>query len=345
MKVTRSWIVGELGVNALQKACLDNGWVLQTVPGQTDFGKDGYLDLTEDGELTGACVAVQVKGGHSRTSEKWIRIDADPAHRKLWMASSVPVIGITWDDKTKDLLWVDITSTLRTEGIKAAIHAPRENDLRAAPQEFADHVRRAAISPPWGLGSDDPNEQASAVLDCWALSNTDIRPLRIVRRVMFELDDEALAFAVKLFSRFTFHPDRWLTEELIAEDRERGAIVKHLKWSAADLVRLFAMVARLDLENGLGRGSIRQDVALLALFQWDPLSIIEEAATLADKSGELDAAHLLLLLRLDRCEDGSSTRETFKYANEELPNLFRDRPTRMQDLESQIATYGEIYIY
>ena len=225
MKITRSWIVGELGVNALQKVCLDNGWVFQMVPGQTDFGKDGYLDLTEDGELTGECVAVQVKGGHSRTTEDWIRIDADAAHRKYWQASSVPVIGITWDDETDDLLWVDITSTLKTEGLQATIRARRENDLRAAPQEFADHVRCAAISPPWGLGSDDPNEQASAVLDCWALSKTDIRPLRIVRKIMFELDDEALELAVRLFSRFTLHPYRWLTAKSVrivaAQHRQR----------------------------------------------------------------------------------------------------------------------------
>ena len=53
------------GGQRIRGFCLDQGWVFTETPEQTDFGKDGYLDFSKGGRLTGQCIALQIKGGLS----------------------------------------------------------------------------------------------------------------------------------------------------------------------------------------------------------------------------------------------------------------------------------------
>ena len=63
--VPGTWVTSQKAVNAFEAFCLDQGWVFTETPEQTDFGKDGYLDFSKDGRLTGQCIALQIKGGVS----------------------------------------------------------------------------------------------------------------------------------------------------------------------------------------------------------------------------------------------------------------------------------------
>ena len=47
------------GVNAAQAFFEHNGCVFQEVAQQNDFGKDGYVDLSDDRFITHLCIAVQ----------------------------------------------------------------------------------------------------------------------------------------------------------------------------------------------------------------------------------------------------------------------------------------------
>jgi hypothetical protein len=47
MSVTDSWVAGREAVLAFEHFCLDQRWVWHEVPGHADFGKDGYVDVTE----------------------------------------------------------------------------------------------------------------------------------------------------------------------------------------------------------------------------------------------------------------------------------------------------------
>jgi hypothetical protein len=65
--ITQSWRAGREAVAEFGLFCAKQGWIFVEVPEQSDFGKDGYVDLTTpEGEVPGNCFAVQVKGGRSR---------------------------------------------------------------------------------------------------------------------------------------------------------------------------------------------------------------------------------------------------------------------------------------
>ena len=92
-------------VNAFEAFCLDQGWVFTETPEQTDFGKDGYLDFSKEGRLTGQCIALQIKGGVSFHRRGSYVIPADRRRRTFWSESSVPVFGIVWDPADGGLYW------------------------------------------------------------------------------------------------------------------------------------------------------------------------------------------------------------------------------------------------
>jgi hypothetical protein len=72
--------------------------VFQPVDASNDFGKDGYVDVADDGTLTGELFSVQVKGGESWSAADRDRIPVGK-HRDVWMNSPVSVIGVVHDPR------------------------------------------------------------------------------------------------------------------------------------------------------------------------------------------------------------------------------------------------------
>jgi hypothetical protein len=99
VRVSDSWVTSKQAVNFFPTWCAARSWVFQTVDASNDFGKDGYVDITDDdGRLTGELFSVQVKGGESWTAADGYRIPVGK-HRDVWMYSAVPVIGVVHDPK------------------------------------------------------------------------------------------------------------------------------------------------------------------------------------------------------------------------------------------------------
>lgn len=46
------------------------GWIYRPVPQESDFGVDGYIDIVNDGNVTGKSIAVQIKCGDSYISKQ-----------------------------------------------------------------------------------------------------------------------------------------------------------------------------------------------------------------------------------------------------------------------------------
>jgi hypothetical protein len=122
--VSDTWVTSEKAVNAFEAFCLDQGWVFTETSEQTDFGKDGYLDFSKEGRLTGQCIALQIKGGVSFHRRDSYVIPADRRRRTFWRESSIPVFGIVWDPAGGGLYWTDLTGTLRNEGLDATLQIP-----------------------------------------------------------------------------------------------------------------------------------------------------------------------------------------------------------------------------
>ncbi|GFE68609.1 DUF4365 domain-containing protein [Chroococcus sp. FPU101] len=45
------------------------GWIYRTVPQESDFGIDGFVDIVINGSVTGKSIAVQIKCGDSYISK------------------------------------------------------------------------------------------------------------------------------------------------------------------------------------------------------------------------------------------------------------------------------------
>jgi uncharacterized protein DUF4365 len=98
-------------VNALRTLLERHNHIVQEVDGQNDFGEDQHVTFTEDGEVTGDLVKIQVKGGRS-----WRRADgyAVPIgdHGGTWADGNIPVLCVVHDPDTDGLYWANATKQL-----------------------------------------------------------------------------------------------------------------------------------------------------------------------------------------------------------------------------------------
>ncbi len=94
-----TWVTSKQAVNIFATWCTARSWVFQPIDASSDFGKDGYVDITDhDGTLTGELFSVQVTGGESWSATDGYRIPVGK-HWEVWMNSPLPVIGVAHDPK------------------------------------------------------------------------------------------------------------------------------------------------------------------------------------------------------------------------------------------------------
>lgn len=128
-------------VNALRTLLERHDHIVQEVDGQNDFGEDQHVTFTEDGQVTGDLVKIQVKGGRS-----WRRADgyAVPIgdHGGTWADGNIPVLCVVHDPDTDGLYWANATKQLlsaRREGkvVKTITIGP---DRKLDDESIADFV-------------------------------------------------------------------------------------------------------------------------------------------------------------------------------------------------------------
>ena len=190
VRVPESWVTSKQAVNFFSTWCAARSWVFQPVDASNDFGKDGYVDITdENGRLTGELFSVQVKGGESWTAAGGYRIPVGK-HRDVWMNSTVPVIGIVHDPRDGRLRWVNLTAALREDRELASVHVP-DGALLDEDEQLPSLMEsvRATTRPglPMALGSDSDDEQEAAVWDCFAIARRNADALIAVRRCFLAL--------------------------------------------------------------------------------------------------------------------------------------------------------------
>ncbi len=253
-QVTPRWVAGELAVLAFREFCTRQRWVFTDVPGQYDFGRDGYLDLSNAGQLTGHCIAVQIKGGASYRRSGGYTIRADMRRRTLWSESTIPVFGIVWDPADGALYWLELTSLLRERGLRAPLAVPASNRLDAGGADiFLNTAQRATAgnSIAAAFGSDDSALQEAAIYDCWGFGRHDPRYLVLLRRVMFALHPYALDVAIWVLNNCSINPDifkdqSWMTLA------DRRAVRQTFVWNVEEAVML---LDRVEDDDAFTRGS------------------------------------------------------------------------------------------
>jgi hypothetical protein len=101
------------GVNALRALLEENDHIVQEIDGGNDHGEDMIVNFTRGGKRTGCWIAIQVKSGkkYKRTHGYAIPIED---HYDDWRQSRIPIIGVVYDMKKRELFWVNLTEKLRT---------------------------------------------------------------------------------------------------------------------------------------------------------------------------------------------------------------------------------------
>ena len=334
-------------VNAVRTLLEAHDLVFQEVEQSNDYGKDAYVDLTVDGEVSGHVIALQIKGGSTYVRASGYVIPCNTDHAGYWINSSLPVIGIVQDPKDGRLYWENLTRYLReVDPSTAAIPVPATQSLTSGSlgafiDEMVRYLRSYSGSRWLDLASLDPNRQAGAAFDCFAIGRFDARGLILLRAVLTRLSGNGFNAGAHLLAHATPHPDifwtdrTWISEPIKAEVRET------LRWQPYELRQLLAKLADIDDEETWGRGTVGQ--SLYHLFAEDP-SIngkLEQALRDAVLSWEDEVAYQLFFLAIYRA--GEDSRDYLVELIRRFPRLLQD--SRVREVKDIVERFGWVDIF
>lgn len=268
-------------VNRFSEWCNGRAWIFQPVDGSNDFGKDGYVDITdEDGRLTGELFSVQIKGGESWSAAHGYRIPVS-GHREVWMHSMVPVIGIVHDPRDGGLRWVNLTAALREEPDRVSVPVLQDADLEdiAQLQKLVESVQTTSRPGlPEGLGSESDDEQEAAVWDCFAMARRNVEAMAAVRRSFLALGARGRHAGLVALAYCTPHPDAVWTSSNTLPEPIRASIRRLMRWRVPEVWQLLELI---EPETAFERGSIGQCVFMVLVEDKDCRELARRTALAA----------------------------------------------------------------
>ncbi|WKX72163.1 DUF4365 domain-containing protein [Streptomyces sp. XD-27] len=101
------------GVNALRALLEENDHIVQEIDGGNDHGEDMIVNFTRGGKRTGYWIAIQVKSGKKYKRVNGYAIPVED-HFEDWRQSRIPIIGVVYDMKKRELFWINLTEQLRS---------------------------------------------------------------------------------------------------------------------------------------------------------------------------------------------------------------------------------------
>jgi hypothetical protein len=329
------------GVNAAQTFFEHNGCVFQEVAQQNDFGKDAYVDLSNDGAVTHLCIALQIKAGTSyRTPDGNYAIPVEN-HGDNWRRSTVPVFGLVYDPHDAVLRWRDLTGYLRLNPHQAGGTIPISRDtildsesLRGAFRRAAEQYADARVA--LGLLSDSDDIQEDAVFDAWALGRKDVRYLILLRRLILELRPRSVRKAIVALSHATPHPDIFWTDRnwIPAETKLRA--VASFRWSPLELAHMLKVLGADDW----GRGHLAQSFDMLVREDPSAATTLDQSIGLLLADREDEAASGAALLVLAYSEDPRATLSDLTRRHRELVST-----SWFKEIANTIEVWGAVSLY
>jgi hypothetical protein len=275
--------------------------VFQEISQDNDYGKDAYVDLAVGSNVSGLCIALQIKGGVSYRRSSGYGIPIDDAHAEIWKQSSVPIAGIVYDPQDKQLRWCNITAFLQDlQGSLPSIVPVSADSVLSADSlaaGFRDsfqafHKERMAGRALLQLTATDEDEQRSALLDCFALGRSDARMFIALRYSLGMIHPANWSLAIRLLAHVTLHPDifwhqnNWIPEEVCQQ------AVARLRWSEQEIAMLINSV---DPEQWQ-RGGSGQDVYSILCADPDIKKKMGQVAVQALAQGDEELAFWAMYL-------------------------------------------------
>jgi len=272
MKLRKNRIVEREAVNATRAFFEANGCIFQEVDSANDYGKDAYVDIVDEENVTGVCAALQIKGGASYRRKEGYGVPVGE-HFDIWRSSTVPIIGILYDPSDKQLRWCHISKYLNNVGPEHPSYIPISVDAILTPTvlrlELRPSLERFSTlnlgHPIVQLCSESVQIQLVAIYDCFALGRSDARVFIALRYLTRALVDEPLRLAIRVLSHLTPHGDilwhkgNWIPAEVTESARP------HLVWDTQEIYKFLSYA--VDTEEWQ-RGCLGED--LYMLFIEDP---------------------------------------------------------------------------
>ncbi len=295
MKIQKNRKVEREAVNAAREFFESNNCFFQEVNLQNDYGKDAYIDLVEGEDLTGLCIAVQIKGGVSYRRSGGYGIPLDKDHARVWRQSSIPVAGLVYDPDDQKLRWCNITSFLEHVDRSLPSYIPVDSKdvlcLESLRGKFRScfhscHAQRVIGPALLRLTADNESERCTALLDCFALGRSDLRVLILIRHLLGVFKGEDLRVAIYVLAHATAHPDIFWTKDNWIPETVCTNVRPYLQWSEAEIARLMKSASWEEWQ----RGCPGQDI--YSLLSQDPqiATKMGEVAIRALKDGDDDLA-------------------------------------------------------
>ncbi|MFR0353583.1 DUF4365 domain-containing protein [Streptomyces sediminimaris] len=101
------------GVNALRALLEEHEHIVQEIDGGNDHGEDMIVNFTRGGKRTPYWVAIQVKSGKKYKRVNGYAIPVED-HFDDWRQSRIPILGVVYDMKKRELFWVNLTDRLKS---------------------------------------------------------------------------------------------------------------------------------------------------------------------------------------------------------------------------------------
>jgi Domain of unknown function (DUF4365) len=334
-------------VNAVRALLEEHNLVFQEVDQSNDYGKDAYVDLTADREVSGQVIALQIKGGSKYVRASGYAIPCDREHGGFWFNSSLPVIGIVQDPRSQGLYWENLTRYLRevdsspTSTPIPSTQTLTSESLKAFVDEMARYLRSYAGSRWLDLASSDPNRQAGAALDCFAIGRFDSRGLILLRGLLARLSGEGFKAGTHLLAHATPHPDIFWTKQNWISEPIKKEVRRTLLWQPSELRQLLGKLAEIEDEETWGRGTLGQ--SLYSLFVEDPAidGKLEDALRDAVRAWEDEIAYQLFFIAVYRSGEGA--RDYCIELTRRFPRLLQD--ARVREIRGIVEEFGCIDIF
>lgn len=111
------------------------GCIYHPIDQKNDFGIDGYIELVNEGHVTGKLIGIQLKYGDSYFRHRTVggfKFIGENKHLNYYMNNEAPIFIILIDDLFEKMHWVlfNIAKTLQAQGENWWIEVPIINDLR-----------------------------------------------------------------------------------------------------------------------------------------------------------------------------------------------------------------------
>jgi hypothetical protein len=285
----RNRITERAGVNAARTFFEGHGCTFVEVDLGNDYGKDAYVDFGDGTSISPVCAALQIKSGASYRTKSGYQIPLDGHDVEMWRNSTVPVLGIVFDEDDCQLRWVNISKFLNEAGDKLSSIPVRRSAILVGSRlsDVKDSVREASSvrksEPLARLCETEPSLQHDAVFECFSLGQTDGRYLIGLRYLLPYLALPARRLAITALAYLTPHPDVFWCERNRVRRDIIDEVTRQFKWKEEEIVLILESFSFEELD----RGQLGQSAFMLLVADED---IRNKLRNVIKKNVDLNAA-------------------------------------------------------